>query len=217
MHPLAILLAASLSIAHPSAPARSEPAGFDWLQFGKELRLQMCSEVKRATPLTQIHHLTEQTAGKLWGLSIPPNYDQGGRERAQRRFGVATLGTCGHTATCLQQVWLGAGIPQSAMATAVVLKRRGNGQLAAELNADHAALVYLHPDGPLVFDLWCAGREHTTFFHFRTSVWKGMPLAEWGRRMALEGYTVASFQEYPQLGETTPYEFADLIRRLSSR
>jgi hypothetical protein len=204
-------------VASPPLSARETPVGFDWVDFGKTLRRNLQPEIKRATPLMQIHYLTEQTAEKLWVLGVSPNYDQAGRDRAQRQFAQATLGTCGHTAQCVQQVWRAAGVGESVMVTAVVLKRRSNGQVPPELNADHAAMVYLHPDGPIVFDLWYDGRERQSFAHFRSSVWRGMPLGEWGRRMALEGYTVAAFQEHPELGETTPYEFAELVRRLSSR
>jgi hypothetical protein len=206
-----------VSLSGVPTPAREDPVRFDWLRFGREQRVLMPSELKRATRLMQVHYLAEQTADKLWTLGIPPNHNQAGRDRAQRTFQDAGLGTCGHTARCLQQVWLGAGIPDSAMAIAVVLKRRANGQIPDELNADHAAMVYLHPDGPVVFDLWCHGRAGQTFVHFRSSTWRGIPLGEWGRRMAQEGYTVAAFQQHPELGEATPYEFAELVRRLSCR
>jgi hypothetical protein len=166
--------------------------------------------------LGQLHYLAEQTADKLCFLGIAPNYDQPGRERAQRKFNDASIGTCGYTAHCLQRVWCGAGLPEKSCKTLVVLKRQPNGQVPVEINADHAALVYLHPDGPLVFDLWCDGRTQNTFANFRTSVWKGMPAGEWARRMLLEGYTVAGVQEHSELGETSPLQLTQLLQKLQA-
>lgn len=196
------------------APSPQGTADFDWTQFGKQLQAKLPKEVKAASTLRQAHHVAEHVAGKLWVLGIAPNFDQAGRDHAQRRFHDSSLGTCGHTAQCLQQTWSGAGVPAKTMKTLVVLKRGRDGQIPQELNADHAAMVYLDPNGPIVFDLWADGRAQKTFANFPTSIWKGMPVAEWARRMTQEGYNFASCQEHPELGETAPVQLPELLRRL---
>ena len=100
------------------------------------------------------------------------------------------------------------------VADASALKRGLDGHVPLEINADHAALVYLHPEGPVVFDLWCDGRTQNTFAGFRVSVWKGMPAGEWARRMTLQGYTVSGCQEHPELGETPPLRLMELLAKL---
>jgi len=201
-------------LAMASPPERSDAVHFDWVRHGRELRELSPKTVQKASPLKQLDYLAEQTADRLCLLGIDPNYDQAGRERAQRKFNDASIGTCGHTALCLKQVWCGAGLPEKSCKTLVVLKKKPNGEVPAEINADHAALVYLHPDGPVVFDLWCDGRTQNTFANFRTSVWKGMPAGEWARRMLIEGYTVASVQEHSELGETSPLQLTQLLQKL---
>ena len=196
------------------APARQDAVTFDWTAYGHALRTHMPKCVADASALKQIHYLAEQTADKLAFLGIPPNYDEAGRDRALRKFNDSWLGTCGHTAQCLRQVCGGAGFSSKACKTLVALKRGLDGQVPLEINADHAALVYLHPEGPVVFDLWCDGRTQNTFAGFRASVWKGMPAGEWARRMTLEGYTVAGVQEHPELGETPPLRLMELLAKL---
>src|SRR5439155_23180378 len=148
------------------APARQDAVTFDWTAYGHALRTHMPKCVADASALKQIHYLAEQTADKLAFLGIPPNYDEAGRDRALRKFNDSWLGTCGHTAQCLRQVCGGAGLSPQVCKTLVVLKRGRDGQVPCEINADHAAVVYLHPDGPVVFDLWCDGRTQNNFAGF---------------------------------------------------
>lgn len=198
----------------PTPAERFDAVHFDWVMHGRALREHSPKTLKRASALGQLDYLAEQTADRLCILGITPNYDQAGRDRAQRKFNDSSLGACGHTALCLKKVLCGAGLPEKCCKTLVVLKKTPNGDVPLEINADHAALVYLHPDGPVVFDLWCDGRTQNTFANFRTSIWKGMPAGEWGRRMLLEGYTVASVQEHSELGETSPLQLTQLLQKL---
>jgi hypothetical protein len=205
---VSLLLLAGLSLGSEA------PNNFDWAKFGRASREHMPAEMKKAAPLRQAHYVAEQVADKLLALGIPPNYDQPGRNRSQRRFNDSHLGTCGHTAECLKQAWQGAGLAAKSAKSLVVLKRQPNGKLLDEINADHVAMVYLDRDGPVVFDLWCHGRTHSTFAGFRTSVWKGMPVAEWARRMEKEGYTVSSISEHSEMGELPPARLPELVRKI---
>jgi hypothetical protein len=219
MTPKLLLVALVLSGSGSGLGAPDRKAvDFDWTQFGRKLRAAMPKDIKAASTLRQVHYLAEQTGDQLWALGIAPNYDQTGRDRAKKQFGDSTLGTCGHTATCLLRTCLGAGIPEVSLKTAVVVKRGRDGMLVPDdLNADHAVMVFMTPEGGIVFDLWCDGRAQKTFANFRGSIWKGMPVGEWARRMHQEGYTGGSCEEHPELGEVGPLELAQLFRKIAAK
>ncbi len=202
-----------LGLVSPPLAAAPSPATLDWHEFGRALRYRLPT----GAPCQHAVDVAEAAAEKLAALGITPNFDQSGRDAARRRFSDSSLGTCGHTTACLRLACLGAGLPASNLKTAVVLKRQLDGSLPLELNADHCALVLLAPQGPIVFDLWCDGRDEKTFLNFKASVWKGMPLAEWTRRMAEEGYVVASCEEHPELAETTPVALPELFRKMAGK
>src|SRR5262245_14640715 len=78
-------------LAMASPPERSDAVHFDWVRHGRELRELSPKTVQKASPLKQLDYLAEQTADRLCLLGIDPNYDQAGRERAQRKFNDASI------------------------------------------------------------------------------------------------------------------------------
>jgi hypothetical protein len=201
-------------LAADSAPiAPRNPGTFDWLQFGHDLRGNAIR--RRTAESVSVCHVAAQVARKLDDLQVPPNFDLAGRELGQRMFGpdALYLGNCGHTSDCLYRALVGAGVPQSSLKRIVVLKRRPDGVMQDDLNADHVTLVYLGADGPRTFDVWMASRGRKTFAGFPGSVWNGMSLSEWAQKMRREEYAYAYCREHPEVLETSPELLAEMFRR----
>jgi hypothetical protein len=209
-------LALSCTLTCSAVILTEHPVAFDWHSYGYRLRRAMPQTVREAPEAFRAHYIAERVAHELCRLNVAPNYDVSGRTNAALRYGPenSTVGACGDTARALRLAFVGAGIPQANLKTAVVLKRRLDGSVPQDINADHAALVLLSSDGPILFDLWLEGRSEKTFARFALSRWKGVPLSAWVRQMHDEGYNAAYCQEHPEVPETSPFLLEQLLRKV---
>jgi dipeptidyl-peptidase-4 len=189
--------------------------GFDWRRFGEKLR----AELPVGPDERKAAYVAARVAEELDRLGIEPNFDEAGRQRAGQRFGPenTSLGTCGHTSSCLKETLIGAGIPADRVVRVAVLKVRLNGKPRLELNADHASVVFLGKDGPLTFDLWMHGRAKKTFTRFSGTSWDGLKLASWAKCMGEEGYNQGFCDEHPQSEMMSPEQLAEKLRQIGER
>ncbi|MBI2899168.1 MAG: hypothetical protein HYY17_03225 [Planctomycetes bacterium] len=171
-----LLPACLLFLTSCAAPPPSSPVGFDWREFGRRNR-------------GDVDGLVARFACEVVRLGIEPNCDAAGRDRAHRRWGDSSIGTCGHLSRALREALEGAGL--GAGVRILGAARLGlDGRPMLDLNCDHAAVAVPRPGGAVVFDLWMEGRERRGFAGFASSPWNAMPQAEWEARMAKLGYAL---------------------------
>jgi hypothetical protein len=195
---------APAGFAKDDKPAPHPAVARDWTQFGRKESRRLDRDVYDEA--TRVRYVADRVALELDHLSVKPNVDAAGRAYATQTFGVghSTIGACGHVSRSLKKALIGAGVEVRLLKLIVGEKPRrpvGTPDLSDIYNIDHAAVLYFSAKGPIVYDLWWAGREKGSYRRFPQSNSRGLPVSKWLTRMRGKNYTRFTITENPKLGD----------------